>query len=85
MRKPQIGTTLCIVNGEKRQATSVQMTYTMLPELKTCERGHLKSQRIPAQCATRCLLLWPGETIAVCNNTAEILLLGNNVEDECLK
>ena len=23
------------------------MTYTMLPELKTCQRGHLKSERFP--------------------------------------
>ena len=38
--------TLCIVNGEK-DSDFVQMTYTMLPELKTCERGHLKSERFP--------------------------------------
>ena len=36
--------TLCIVNGEK-DSDFVQMTYTMLPELKNCERGHLKSKR----------------------------------------
>lgn len=38
--------TLCIVNGEK-DSDFVQMTYNMLPELKTCERGHLKSERFP--------------------------------------
>ena len=38
--------TLCIVNGEK-DSDFVQMTYTMLPELKTCQRGHLKSERFP--------------------------------------
>ena len=38
--------TLCIVNGEK-DSDFVQMTYTMLPELKTCQRGRLKSERFP--------------------------------------
>ena len=38
--------TLCIVNGEK-DSDFVQMTYTMLPELKICERGYLKSERFP--------------------------------------
>ena len=29
------------------------MTYTMLPELKTCERGHLKSERFPYMLASK--------------------------------
>ena len=38
--------TLCIVNGEKT-VILCKMTYQMLPELKTCERGHLSSSRFP--------------------------------------
>ena len=38
--------TLCIVNGE-RDTDFVEMTYKMLPELKTCQRGHLESKRFP--------------------------------------
>ena len=34
--------TLCIVDGEK-DSNFVEMTYTMLPELKLFERGHMKS------------------------------------------
>ena len=72
--------TLCIVNGEK-DSDFVQMTYTMLPELKTCERGHLKSQRFPHM---RNVVYVGQEKHRGMYNTAEILLLGNNVEDECL-
>lgn len=36
--------TLCIINGEK-DSDFVEMTYNMLPELKTCERGRLVSKR----------------------------------------
>lgn len=38
--------TLCIVDGEK-DSSFVDMTYRMLPELKTFERGHMKSKRFP--------------------------------------
>ena len=38
--------TLCIVDGEK-DSSFVDMTYTMLPELKTFQRGHLKSNALP--------------------------------------
>ena len=36
--------TLCITDGTW-DCNYVDMTYTMLPELKTCERGHLNSDR----------------------------------------
>ena len=40
--------TLCIVNGEK-DSDFVQMTYTMLPELKTCSAAKMYySTRFPA-------------------------------------
>ena len=72
--------TLCIVNGEK-DSDFVQMTYTMLPELKTCERGHLKSERFPYMKNVICV---GQEKHRGMYNTAEILLLGNNVEDDRL-
>ena len=36
--------TLCITDGTW-DSNYVEMTYEMLPELKTCERGHLSSSR----------------------------------------
>ena len=72
--------TLCIVNGEK-DSDFVQMTYTMLPELKTCERGHLKSERFPYM---KNVIYVGQEKHRGMYNTAEILLLGNNVEDDRL-
>ena len=72
--------TLCIVNGEK-DSDFVQMTYTMLPELKTCERGYLKSERFPYM---KNVVYVGQEKHRGMYNTAEILLLGNNIEDSCL-
>ena len=72
--------TLCIVNGEK-DSDFVQMTYTMLPELKTCERGHLKSERFPYM---KNVIYVGQEKHRGMYNTAEILLLGENVEDDRL-
>lgn len=72
--------TLCIVNGEK-DSDFVQMTYAMLPELKACERGHLKSDRFPYM---RNVVYVGQEKHRGMYNTAEILLLGDNVEDDRL-
>ena len=69
--------TLCIVNGEK-DSDFVQMTYTMLPELKTCERGHLKSERFPYM---KNVIYVGQEKHRGMYNTQEILLLGDNIED----
>lgn len=72
--------TLCIVNGEK-DSNFVEMTYTMLPELKTFERGHMKSKRFPCM---RNVIYIGQEKYRGMYNTAEILLLGNNVDDDVL-
>ena len=72
--------TLCIVNGEK-DSDFVQMTYTMLPELKTCQRGHLKSERFPYM---KNVIYVGQEKHRGMYNTPEILLLGNNIEDSRL-
>lgn len=72
--------TLCIVNGEK-DSDFVQMTYTMLPELKTCQRGHLKSERFPYM---KNVIYVGQEKHRGMYNTTEILLLGDNIEDRRL-
>jgi fatty-acyl-CoA synthase len=69
--------TLCIVDGE-RDSDFVEMTYTMLPELKTTERGHLKSERFPYM--KNVIYLGPEKHRGM-YNSSEILLLGENVDD----
>ncbi len=39
--------TRSVSSTARKDSDFVQMTYTMLPELKTCQRGHLKSERFP--------------------------------------
>ena len=73
--------TLCIVNGD-RESDFVQMTYNMLPELKTCQRGHLESKRFPEM---KNVVYIGQEKYRGMYNTAEILLLGSNVENEVLE
>ena len=72
--------TLCIVDGEK-DSNFVEMTYRMLPELKTFERGHMKSKRFPHM---RNVIYIGQEKYRGMYNTAEILLLGNNIDDTVL-
>ena len=66
--------TLCIVDGEK-DSNFVEMTYTMLPELKLFERGHMKSKRFPHM---RNVVYIGQEKYRGMYNTAEILLLVNS-------
>ena len=72
--------TLCITDGTW-DCNYVDMTYTMLPELKTCERGHLNSERFPY---LKNVVYIGMEKYRGMFNTAELLLLGQNVEDETL-
>ncbi|MDR1003870.1 MAG: AMP-binding protein [Prevotellaceae bacterium] len=72
--------TLCIVNGEK-DSDFVQMTNAMLPELKSCQRGHLKSERFPYM---KNVVYVGQEKHRGMYNTAELLLLGDNIEDDHL-
>ena len=39
--------TLCIVNGDRGNDDFVNMVYDILPELRTCQRGYLKSKTLP--------------------------------------
>ena len=72
--------TLCIIDGTW-DCDYVDMTYQMLPELKTCERGHLKSERFPFM---KNVVYIGQEKHRGMYNTAEILLLGNNINDSKL-
>ena len=72
---------LCITDGTW-DCNYVDMTYTMLPELKTCERGHLNSERFPF---LKSVVFIGMEKYRGMFNTAELLLLGQNVEDETLQ
>ncbi|WP_338099102.1 AMP-binding protein [Methanolapillus africanus] len=73
--------TLCIIDGTF-DGDYVQMTYNMLPELKTCQRGHLKSERFPHM---KNVIYIGQEKHRGMYNTAEVLLLGSNIKDEVLE
>ncbi|MDR0744970.1 MAG: AMP-binding protein [Mediterranea sp.] len=68
--------TLCIVNGEK-DSDFIQMTYAMLPELRTCERGHLESERFPKM---KNVVYVGQEKHRGMYNTSELLILGENMD-----
>jgi len=70
--------TLCITDGTW-DCNYVDMTYTMLPELKSCERGHLCSERFPH---LKNVVYIGMEKYRGMFNTAELLLLGQNIDDE---
>ncbi len=69
--------TLFITNGTF-DSDYVEMTYTILPELKNCERGHLQSDRFP--CMKNVVYIGQ-EKFRGMYNTAELLLLGQNLDD----
>ncbi len=69
--------TLCIVDGE-RDSDFIEMTYKMLPELKNCERGKLKSEKYPFM--KNVIYLGPEKHRGM-YNSSEILLLGQNMDN----
>ena len=73
--------TLCIIDGTW-DCDYVDMTYKMLPELKTCQRGHLKSERFPHM---KNVVYIGQEKHRGMYNTAELLLLGQNIDDKDLE
>jgi Acyl-CoA synthetases (AMP-forming)/AMP-acid ligases II len=74
--------TLFITNGTF-DSDYVDMTYSMLPELKNCERGHLQNERFPF---LKNVVYIGQEKFRGMYNTAELLLLGQNLDDaELLK
>ena len=70
--------TLCIIDGD-RDGDFIEMVNTMLPELKTCERGKLQSKAFPFM---RNIVYIGQEKQRGMYTTAELLLLGSNVDDE---
>lgn len=72
--------TLCIIDGTW-DCDYVDMTYKMLPELKTCQRGKLQSERFPKM---KNVIYIGQEKHRGMYNTAEILLLGSSISDEKL-
>lgn len=73
--------TMCITDGVF-DGSYVDMVYSMLPELKTSQRGYLKSERFPR---LKNVVYIGQEKYRGIYNTPEILLLGDNVSDETLE
>jgi fatty-acyl-CoA synthase len=73
--------TLCITDGVF-DGSYVDMVYAMLPELRDSQRGYLHSGRFPA---LRNVVYIGQEKYRGMYNTAEILLLGSNVDDDALE
>ena len=70
--------TLCLTDGTW-ESNYVDMTYTMLPELRECQRGHMESKRFPK---LKNVVYIGQEKYRGMYNTAEILLLGENTDDD---
>lgn len=71
---------LCITEGVF-DGSYIDMVYEMVPELKTTQRGYLKSERFPR---LRNVVFIGQEKFRGMYNTAEILLLGQNISSERL-
>ena len=72
--------TLCIVDGY-RDSDYVNMVFELVPELKTCERGSLNSERFPV--LKNVVFIGPQKHRGM-YNTQELILLGNHVDDQVL-
>lgn len=72
--------TLCITEGVF-DGSYIDMVYEMLPELKSAQRGYLRSQRFPN--LKNIVFIGP-EKFRGMYNTPELLLLGQNISDEDL-
>ena len=71
--------TLCIIDSE-RESDFVTMVYNMLPELRTCQRGNLKSDKFPV---LKNVVFIGQEKYRGMFNIPELLLLGkNSLRDE---
>jgi len=72
--------TLCITEGVF-DGSYVDMVNTMLPELKTSQRGYIKSKRFPY---LKNVVFIGQEKYRGMYNTAELLLLGKNISNQKL-
>ena len=66
--------TLCIIDRE-RESDFVTMVYNMRPELRTCQRGQLKSEKFPL---LKNVVFIGQEKYRGMYNVPELLLLGKN-------
>ena len=73
-------TTLAIIDGY-RDSDYVNMLFELVPELKTSERGRLKSERFPV--LKNIIFIGPQKHRGM-YNTPELILLGSHVEDSVL-
>ena len=72
--------TLCVIDGDG-YTDYIKMTYEMLPELRTCERGFLKSERFPKM---KNVVYIGQDKYRGMYNIPELLLLGKNTDDAML-
>ena len=72
--------TMCITDGVF-DGSYIDLMYTMLPELKTSQRGYLKSERFPM---LKNVVYIGQEKYRGMYNTPELLLLGENIDDSTL-
>ncbi|GAB6395090.1 MAG: AMP-binding protein [Bacteroidales bacterium] len=73
--------TLCITEGVF-DGSYIDMVYAMLPELKESQRGYLRSERFPEM---KNVVFIGQEKYRGMYNTAELLLLGENIPDAALE
>ncbi|MBI9105840.1 MAG: AMP-binding protein [Spirochaetales bacterium] len=73
--------TLCIIDSYK-DSDYVQIVNELVPELKTCSRGELKSEKFPK---LRNVVFIGQEKHRGMYNTQELLLLGSHTSDEGLR
>ena len=72
--------TLCLVNGF-RDSDYVSMVYELIPELRECERGNLKSEKFPV--LENLIFIGPEKHRGMYSST-ELLLLGSQLDDDAL-
>lgn len=73
--------TLCISDGVF-DGSFIDMTYTLLPELKSQPRGHINSLKYPF---LKNVVFIGQEKYRGMYNTAELLLLGKNLDDKAFE
>jgi len=69
---------ICLVNGW-RDSDYVQMIYELVPELKESQRGYLQSEKFPF---LKNVIFIGQEKHRGMFNTAELILLGNQLDDQ---
>jgi fatty-acyl-CoA synthase len=72
--------TLCLIDRD-RDTDYIEMVYKMLPELRTCQRGELKSEKYPKM---KNVVFIGQEKFRGMYNTQELFLLGDHTDDKKL-